>query len=94
MEAETAKVPSPRTFRSPKRILARFFRKSRDRWKEKYQTLQKEAKRLTNQAADARRSRERWREKAEAAEAAAKQLEAALAAETTARAEAEKKGAH
>jgi vacuolar-type H+-ATPase subunit D/Vma8 len=94
MEAETATVSSPRTFRSANRILVRFFRKSRDRWKEKYQSLQKEAKRLTNQAADARRSRDQWREKAVAAEATAKQLEAALAAETTARAETEKKGAH
>ena len=90
----SARTASPRVFRSPNRILARFFRKSRDQWKEKYQALQEEMKRLTNQVADVRRSRERWRQQAEAAEAAAKRMETALAAETVARREAEKKGAH
>jgi septal ring factor EnvC (AmiA/AmiB activator) len=90
----SAGTASPRVFRSPNRILARFFRKSRDQWKEKYQALQEEMKRLTNQVADVRRSRERWREKAEAAEGAAKRMEAALEAETVARREAQKKGAH
>lgn len=89
----SARTAAPRVFRSPNRILARFFRKSRDQWKEKYQALQEEVKRLSNQAADVRRSRERWREKA-AAEGAVKRMEAALAAETVARREAEKKGAH
>jgi hypothetical protein len=51
-------------------------------------------KRLTNQVADVRRSREQWREKAEAAAGAVKRMEAALAAETVARQEAEKKGPH
>jgi len=81
-----------RVFRSPNRILVRFFRKSRDQWKQKHQALQEEMKRLTNQVADVRRSRERWRQKAEAAEGAVKRLETALAAENAARQEAEKKG--
>jgi septal ring factor EnvC (AmiA/AmiB activator) len=93
MEGE-ARTGSPRTFRSPNRILARFFRKSRDQWKQKHQSLQQEMKRLTNQLADVRRSRERWRGKAEAAEGMVAQLEAALAAESVADPEAEKKGAH
>lgn len=94
MEGE-ARTAAARVFRSPNRILARAFRNSRDRWKEKYQTLQKEMKRLTNQVADVRRSRARWRQKAEAAEEAVQQLQAALAAANSVMPpEAEKKGAH
>jgi hypothetical protein len=44
-----------------------FFRKSRDRWKQKHQALKATVKRHKNRAADANNSREQWRLKAEAA---------------------------
>jgi hypothetical protein len=55
-------------YRSPKRVLARAFEKSRDRWKEKYESLQKRSKALLTDVRDLRRSRDRWRAKAEALE--------------------------
>ena len=67
-------------FKSPPRILVRFFKKSRDRWKAKYQTLQTKMKRFRNRVADATRARDRWRERAETAEAEAKRLRVELAA--------------
>lgn len=63
-------------FKSPLRILAGFFRRSRDRWKGKYFAIQAEIKRYKNQAGDARRSRERWRTKAELLEVQVQQLTA------------------
>jgi predicted nucleic acid-binding Zn-ribbon protein len=89
----TVSTPNRREFRSPKRILVRFFKKSRDRWKEKYQEAKRELKRLANQAADVRRSREAWRKKAEEAEAEVQRLQGQLQAERTAQQDAGKKGA-
>ncbi|HQT95874.1 MAG TPA: hypothetical protein PK435_14680 [Thermoanaerobaculaceae bacterium] len=87
-------------FRSPKRILVRFFQKSRDRWKEKYKAVKEELKKRSNEVADVRRSRQTWREKAEEAQAEVerlreqvKGLQEELQAEKTAREETEKKGA-
>jgi uncharacterized coiled-coil DUF342 family protein len=65
-------------YRSPKRVLARAFEKSRDRWKEKYQSLQKQSKALLTDVRDLRRSRDRWRAKAEALEQEAHALHAQL----------------
>jgi hypothetical protein len=61
---------------SPKRVLARAFEISRDRWKGKYKALQEELKALRTDVRDLRRSRERWRAKAEALEQKAKELHA------------------
>jgi septal ring factor EnvC (AmiA/AmiB activator) len=55
-------------YRSPWRVLARFFEKSRDLWKAKYQTLQGRIKEYRTEVRDLRRSRDRWRGKAEALE--------------------------
>ena len=44
-----------------------FFRKSRDRWKNKYQDLKVSVKQLKNRVADLTKSREQWRLKAERA---------------------------
>jgi septal ring factor EnvC (AmiA/AmiB activator) len=41
------------------------FRKSRDRWKQKSQSLKVELKRLKNRVADVTKSREQWRRQAE-----------------------------
>lgn len=68
-------------FKSPKRMLVRFFMSSRDKWKQKYMDAKAEIKRYKNQAADARRSRERWKAKVELLEAelASARTEAAAA---------------
>jgi predicted RNase H-like nuclease (RuvC/YqgF family) len=55
-------------YRSPWRVLARVFEKSRDLWKAKYQVLQERIKEFRTEVRDLRRSRDRWRTKAEALE--------------------------
>jgi len=45
-----------------------FFRKSRDRWKNKYQDLKVSVMQLKNRVADLTKSREQWRLKAERAQ--------------------------
>ena len=55
-------------YRSPLRVLARFFEKSRDLWKAKYQALQERVKQFRTEVRDLRRARDRWRAKAEALE--------------------------
>lgn len=84
-------------YKSPRRILLRFFRQSRNRWKAKYKELKKDLKRVENRARDVQKSRDAWRQKAEQAKAEAEasraenaRLEKELAA---AREEAGKKGA-
>jgi chromosome segregation ATPase len=101
MESETrARDVDDKTeggYKSPRRILLRFFRQSRNRWKEKCKTLKKDVKRSENRARDAQKSRDGWREKAERwkAEAEASKAEIARLQEELAasRAEAVKKGA-
>lgn len=60
-------APEPHTAErsSPARVLARFFEKSRDRWKAKYKKLQERIKATRTELRDLRRSRDRWRAKAE-----------------------------
>lgn len=55
-------------FLSPMRKLVPFFQQSRDRWKGKYQKLQRTCKLLRNQTRAVEKSRESWRQRAEAAE--------------------------
>lgn len=55
-------------YSSPKRVLIRSLRMSRDNWKEKHAELQSRVKRLRVQAYDACQSRDGWRARAEAAE--------------------------
>jgi predicted RNase H-like nuclease (RuvC/YqgF family) len=64
-EKDDRKAPG---YSSPWRALARFFEKSRDRWKAKYQALQERIKEFRTEVRDLRRSRDRWRAKAEALE--------------------------
>jgi septal ring factor EnvC (AmiA/AmiB activator) len=52
-------------YSSPTRVLARFFEKSRDRWKAKHKKLQERIKASRTELRDLRRSRDRWRAKAE-----------------------------
>jgi uncharacterized protein YdaU (DUF1376 family) len=52
-------------FRSPPRVLAGFFQKSRDRWKQKCLHVKTELKRVKVRVADVSKSRDAWRNKAE-----------------------------
>jgi hypothetical protein len=54
-------------YKSRPGALAWFFRKSRDRWKRKYQDLKATLKGYKNRIADLTRSRQLWRLKAEQA---------------------------
>jgi predicted nucleic acid-binding Zn-ribbon protein len=51
-----------KTFTTPLRKLARFFEKSRDGWKEKYQQAKQQCKQLSNQARAVEKSRDHWKE--------------------------------
>jgi septal ring factor EnvC (AmiA/AmiB activator) len=62
--SETA-PEQPKSFRSPWRVLARSFEKSRDRWKTKYTALQERIKAFRTEIRDLRRARDRWQSKAE-----------------------------
>jgi peptidoglycan hydrolase CwlO-like protein len=86
----TAEVDAARTredYKSRPGALIWFFRKSRDRWKSKYQDLKATVKGFKNQIAALTKSREQWRGKAERAEERVTALEtenAALRAEIAA----------
>src|SRR4051812_42467965 len=73
-------APEVPKFKSRPGALAWTFRKSRDRWKAKYQELKSELKRHTNRVADATKSREQWRARAEAAREELRAREAEVAA--------------
>ena len=77
--ASSATKSSSFEFKSPLRILVRAFRKSRDKWKQKYMEIKKEIKRFRNQAADARKSREMWKRRGEQFQSRIQELEAQLA---------------
>jgi septal ring factor EnvC (AmiA/AmiB activator) len=66
------------SYRSPWRVLARAFEKSRDRWKSKYQVLQERIKAFRTEVRDLRRSRDRWQAKAEALKQQRDDLRAAM----------------
>ena len=73
------------SYKSPRRVLADWFRKSRDRWKQKYMALKAEVKRFKNRAYDLQKSRDNWKEQAaahqqqvEALQAQVEQLRAQL----------------
>jgi septal ring factor EnvC (AmiA/AmiB activator) len=74
-EANDQDAPS---YRSPARVLARFFERSRDLWKAKYKELQQRIKAFRTEIRDLRRSRDRWRAKAEALERTIAELRATL----------------
>ena len=86
----TAEVDAASTredYKSRPGALIWFFRKSRDRWKSKYQSLKATVKGFKNQIAAVTKSREQWRAKAERAEERVTALEtenAALRAEMVA----------
>ncbi len=66
------------SYRSPARVLARFFERSRDLWKAKYKELQQRIKAFRTEVRDLRRSRDRWRARAEALERTIEELHVKL----------------
>jgi chromosome segregation ATPase len=56
------------TWKSPLRKLARFFGRSRDRWKAKYAALKKAYKLMVNQVRAVEKSREKWKQDAKQAQ--------------------------
>jgi uncharacterized protein YceH (UPF0502 family) len=88
--ADAQATATPREYTSRPGALIWFFRKSRDRWKSKYQGLKATVKGHKNRAADVTKSRDHWKVKAEHATARFAALEAevaALRAEVAARGE-------
>jgi hypothetical protein len=67
------------TFRSPVSKLLPFFRRSRDRWKEKCKQVRKELKSLKTCHAKLKASRDYWKQKAAQFASAARSSEAAKA---------------
>lgn len=66
MDVMEAQGKSLDEFRSPVRVLASFFQKSRDKWKQRYMDAKRELKRFHVRVADVSKSRDAWRGKAEA----------------------------
>lgn len=54
-----------RDFRSPVRVLAACFQRSRDKWKQKCMDVKTELKRVKVRVSDVAKSRDAWRDKAE-----------------------------
>jgi hypothetical protein len=64
-----------RAFRSPTRVLARSFRISRDRWREKHHGVQAKLEQERQLSCERGQSRDRWRSDCEAAAARAASAE-------------------
>jgi chromosome segregation ATPase len=77
MEATGQEASSARRcgFKSPLRLLLRFFRKSRDQWKDKAIERRAKLKDLEDKVRDIDRSRAGWKSKAQQLGAAQKALE-------------------
>jgi histidinol-phosphate/aromatic aminotransferase/cobyric acid decarboxylase-like protein len=65
------------TYKCRPKVLAAFFKKSRDQWKQKCVTAKSGLKKATNLAQWMRTSRDEWKAKAQRLEAEIKQLRAA-----------------
>ncbi len=63
--AESKTIPGSRRFRSPNRILARFFRLGRDKWKARHHAVRGKLKRVQQLAAEREASRDRWKTQCE-----------------------------
>ncbi len=75
LEGAAEVVNGARRFASPKRILARSFRISRDKWKKKHHVVQAKLEQARQLAAERGVSRDQWREQCEAATARAEAVE-------------------
>jgi uncharacterized protein YlxW (UPF0749 family) len=78
-DIETTPIETLKSYSSRPGALIWSFRKSRDRWKSKYQALKASVKHHKNRVADLTRSREQWRLKAEQTATRLATLEAEMA---------------
>ena len=76
---ESQHQAASRRFTSPNRILARSFRLSRDKWKQKHHQVQAKLEQTRQLAAERGIARDRWRERYEQATARAATAEASAA---------------
>ena len=65
-------------FRSPMRVLARSFQRSRAKWKQKYLDQRAELQRLKVRVHDVNESREQWKEQAQSRQREFAELQAEL----------------
>jgi len=70
--------PSGSSWKSPLQKLAKFFERSRDRWKAKYFAKKEQYKLMGNQARAVEKSRAKWREMAELAQTQVRELQQEL----------------
>lgn len=70
-------------YRSSVRKLAKFFEKSRDKWKQKCLAAKQRVKRLQTKVADLQKSRERWKKEARQLRCEVSELRAELEAQKT-----------
>lgn len=76
MDVMDAQTKNLNEFRSPVRVLAAFFQKSRDQWKQRCLDAKSDLKRFKVRVADVSKSRDAWREKAEASQSELHALQA------------------
>lgn len=78
--AQTHTIPSEKTtYRSPQRILVRFFEKSRNQWKVKCLEAKTALRRMKNRAKWLEQSRDQWKARAQALAHRLQELEAQTA---------------
>jgi len=65
-----------RQYRSPNRVLARYFRLARDKWKQKYMNVRADLKKARKLAAERGAARDRWRAECDTAKARAAEADA------------------
>lgn len=68
-------------YRSSTKRLARFFERSRDKWKQKCLEAKQRVKRLQTNVSDLKASRERWKQEAKQAKEVVSRLQAELEAQ-------------
>jgi hypothetical protein len=78
LEIPPNRVPAVNDYKSRPGALIWSFRKSRDRWKLKYQQLKATVKGYKNRLADLSKSRDHWKFKAEQADLRSAQIETEL----------------
>jgi methyl-accepting chemotaxis protein len=71
-------IDKDKMFTSPIQKLARFFRRSRDNWKQKCRSAKEALKRVKNEAYALRKSRDEWKELAKQQEQELKSLQREL----------------
>lgn len=78
--AKTLESGKAKSYKSPQLKLVRFFEKSRDQWKAKYQEAKTSVKRLSNHMRFLEKSKDRWKDRVGRLEADLTKLEAQVRA--------------